>query len=285
MKKSRCILVGLPFVLAIALVLPVHSEVMSPQEAVNLYSGDKLTVKSDQPTIQRVVIRGNLSAASISSLSYPARNFTLTSNATELYTLNLWLSYPGPYTTSIVLMDSSDGSTTQLPSYYVSNGDLNLTIFASFQTRPGTGTGAPLGWSSFYDWVGQFGGAFPLWVRILFLVLGVQFAFVGYRWVKFEDERRRLEGHLPPIDRGNKVYLWTDILFRGLLTAFAISLAIMVGEVLIILLAKYLFFVDLSLVSLVDFFSLFFVAALGSIIYLAREGLDRLLDLKPIMED
>ncbi|MEK6919882.1 MAG: hypothetical protein AABX62_02435, partial [Thermoproteota archaeon] len=94
---------------------------MSPQEAVNLYSGDKLTVKSDQTTIQRVVIRGNLSAASISSLSYPARNFTLTSNATELYTLNLWLSYPGPYTTSIVLMDSSDGSTTQLPSYYVSN--------------------------------------------------------------------------------------------------------------------------------------------------------------------
>ncbi|HLE65131.1 MAG TPA: hypothetical protein VI816_03275, partial [Candidatus Bathyarchaeia archaeon] len=75
------------------------------------------------------------------------------------------------------------------------------------------------------------------------------------------------------------------ILFRGLVTAFAISFAIMVGEVSIILLAKYLFFVDLSLVSLLDFFSLFFVAALGSIIYLAREGLDRLLDLKPIMED
>ncbi len=181
--------------------------------------------------------------------------------------------------------NSQDGSKVELPSYYVSNGDLNLTVTAVFQPRPGTGPAPSVGWSSFYDWMGQFGGAFPLWIKALFLFLGVQFAFVGYRWVRFEDERRRLEGHLPPLDRGNKLYIWADILFRSLLTAFALSIVVMVGEVLIILIAKYLFFVDLSLFSLVDFFSLFFIAALGSIAYLAREGLDRLLDLKPMVED
>ena len=282
--KTR-ILAGLALVLTLALFMPAHSETISPQENVNLYAGDGLLVKSDTPAIQKVIVRGNLSAASISNITYPAKNFTLSSNATELYTLYVWLKYPGPYTTSVILKNSSDGSTTQLPSYFVSNGDLNLTIVATFQPRTGGGIGSPLGWSSFYDWTGQFGGAFPLWIKILFLALGVQFAFVGFRWVKFEDERRRIEGHIPPLDKGNKVYLATDIVFRGLLTAFAITLVLMVGEVVIILLAKYLFFVDLSLVSLVDFFSLFFIAAVGSIVYLAREGLDRLLDLKPVMED
>src|SRR6266571_4446936 len=113
----------------------------------------------------------------------------------------------------------------------------------------------------------------------------IQSVFVRYRWIRFEDERRRLEGHLPPFDRGNKIYLWIDVVFRILLAGFIISLAIMIGEVLVIAVAEYLFFVNLNLFSLVDFFSLFFVAALGTIIYLAREGLDKFFDLKPIMED
>lgn len=285
MKKGTASSVILLLSLAVILVYSGRAQTASPQETATLFTGDMLIIRSDQSSIERIVIRGNLSAASVSSVTYPARNFTLASNASETYVVNAWLTYPGPYTASVVMRSSVDGSTTQLPSYYVSNGDLNLTVTAVFQLRPGAGGGPSLGWPAFYDWVAQFGGAFPLWVKGLFLFLGAQFAFVGYRWVRFEDERRRLEGHLPPLDRGNKAYLWTDILFRGLLTAFAISLSVMVGEALIILLAKYLFFVDLSIVSLVDFFSLFFVAALSSIVYLAREGMDRLLDLKPIMED
>ncbi len=258
---------------------------LSPQESATLYIGDKLLVSSSQPSIQYYVIRGNITYASVWNDTWPSRNISLTSNASETFVLNAWLSYPGPYTTSIALENSEDGSKVELPSYYVSNGNLSLTITAVFQPRPAAGTGPSLGWSSFYDWTGQFGAAFPLWIKILFLFLGVQFAFVGYRWIRFEDERRRLEGHLPPLDRGNKLYIWADIIFRSLLTAFALSLVVMVGEVLIILIAKYLFFVDLSLFSLVDFFSLFFIAALGSLVYLAREGLDRLLDLKPMVED
>jgi hypothetical protein len=286
LNKAAWTIAAVALVLLTATVPVGHAATDSPQETVNLYSGNRLVISSNQPAIQSVVVRGNLSDASLSNPSYPAKNFTLSTNATELYTLNLWLSYPAPYTTAIIINDPSSKSNSQFTSYYVSSGsNLNLTIFASFQPSPNSGVGPPLTWSSLYGWFFQFGNAFPLWIKILYTFLGAQFAFVGYRWIKFEDERRRLEGHLPPLDRGNKAYLWLDVVFRTLLAGFIISLAIMIGEVLVIAIAQYLFFVNLNLFSLVDFFSLFFVAALGTILYLTREGLDKFFDLKPVMED
>ncbi len=285
MNKGTSILVTLTVLAVLIATNPVSSATTSPQESVNLYSGNKLIVSSDQAAIKSVIVRGNLSAAGISNVVYPAKNFTLTTNSTQLYTVNVWLSYPSAYKTAIIINDASTGSNSHFTDYYASGGDLNLTIFASFQAPPSMGGGAPIGWSSFFGWFSQFGNAFPLWIKILYLVLGAQFAFVGYRWIKFEDEKRRIEGHFPALDHGNKAYLWTDIAFRTLLTGFVISLAIMIGEVLVITVAQYLFFVNLNLFSLVDFFSLFFVAALGTLVYLTREGLDRFLDLKPMMED
>jgi hypothetical protein len=267
-------------------VIPVRAAaIANPQENINLNGGQILAINSSQASIASVVVRGNLSAAKISNNPYPAKNFTLTTNSTQLYTIDLMLNYQSPYTTNIVIDDPSAKTNIQYTSYYVSSGALNLTIYASYQASASNGPGAPIGWGSFYDWGSQFGGAFPFWIKILYGLLGAQFAFVGYRWIKFEDERRRIEGHLPPLDRGNKIYLWTEVIFRTLIAGFAISLAVMIGEVLVLLIAQYLFFVNLTLVSLVDFFSIFFVAALGTLVYLAREGLDRLFDLKPIMED
>ena len=285
MKKRIGVLAVLMMTAIALLVSPAYSATMNPQENVNLYSGNKLIIDSNQASIKSVVVRGNLTAATLSNNVYPAKNFTLTTNSTQLYTVDVLLSYQSPYTSEIVISDPSSGSKTQYTSYFVSGGDLNLTVFASFQASPSTGPSLPLGWSSFYGWVSEFGGAFPFWIKILYAVLGAQFAFVGYRWIKFEDERRRIEGHLPPLDRGNKAYLWTEVVFRTLIAGFAISLAVMIGEVLVLLIAQYLFFVNLTLVSLVDFFSIFFVAALGTLVYLTREGLDRIFDLKPIMED
>ena len=282
LRRTSWILVVLTFLLMTTIASPAHSSTTSPQENVNLYTGDKLVVSSSQPAIQSIFVRGNLSAASISNTT---KSFTLTTNTTQLYTVNIWLSNSGAYTTSIIIHEQVNNSSSQYTSYYVSGGALNLTIFASFQTSPSSGVGVPVTWSSLYGWFFAFGNAFPLWIKILYTVLGAQFAFVGYRWIKFEDDRRRLEGHLPPFDRGNRIYLWTDVLFRTLLTGFIISLAIMIGEVLIITVAEYLFFLNLNLFSLVDFFSLFFVAAFATVVYLTREGLDRFFDLKPIMED
>lgn len=285
MKKRIGVLAVLMMTAVALLVSPAYPATMNPQENVNLYTGNKLIISSNQQSIKSVVVRGNLTAATLSNSPYPSKNFTLTTNSTQLYTVNVLLSYPSPYTTAIVIRDPTAGSSTQYTSYFVSGGDLNLTVFASFQASPAMGPSPPLGWSSFYGWVSQFGGAFPFWIKILYAILGAQFAFVGYRWIKFEDERRRIEGHLPPLDRGNKVYLWTEVVFRTLIAGFAISLAIMIGEVLVLLISQYLFFVNLTLVSLVDFFSIFFVAALGTLVYVTREGLDRIFDLKPIMED
>lgn len=284
MNRGTGILLTLAVIGFLLVTNPV-SATTSPQETVNLYTGSRLIVSSDQVAIKSVTVRGNLSAASITNVAYPAKNFTLATNTTQLYTLNVWLYYPSPYKTAIIINDPSSGTSSHFTDYYASGGDLNLTIYTSFQTPPSTGTGAPIGWSSFFGWFSQFGNAFPLWIKILYSILGAQFAFVGYRWIKFEDEKRRVEGHLPPLDRGNKAYLWTDIVFRTLLAGFIISLALMVGEILVISVAQYLFLVNLNLFSLVDFFSLFFVAALGTLLYLTREGLDRFFDLKPMMED
>ena len=267
-------------------MLPIsYASTPSPVETVNLYTGNGLVVSASQPAIQSVVVRGNLTAATLSNMTYPTKSFSITANSSQLYTLNVTFSYPSSYTSSITINNPSSGANDQYTSYFVSSGGLDLTVFVSFQPTPNGGIGAPLSWSSVYGWFFQFGNAFPLWIKALYAILGVQFAFVGFRWIKFEDDRRRLEGHLPPLDRGNKIYLWIDVVFRILLTGFIISLAIMIGEVVIISVAEYLFFVNLNLFSLVDFFSLFFVAALGTIIYLTREGLDKFFDLKPMMED
>src|SRR6266568_136617 len=285
LKRASWILVTLALILTATTTNPGHSAVSSPQENVNLYTGNRLLISSNQLAIQSVFVRGNVSAAGPLNTNYPAKNFTLTTNSTQLYTLDIWLSYPSSYTTRVIINDPSSGSNTEYTSYYVSGGDLNLTIFASFQPSPTTGMSAPVTWSSLYGWFFQFGNAFPLWIKILYSIVGAQFAFVGYRWIRFEDERRRLEGHLPPLDRGNRIYLWIDVAFRTLLAGFIISLTLMLGETVIISVAQYLFFVTLNLFPLVDLFSLFFVAVLGLIIYLAREGLDKFLDLKPMMED
>jgi hypothetical protein len=282
LRRASWILVVLTFAILTVIISPGHSTATNPQESVNLYTGNRLIVSCNQPAIQSIFVRGNLTAASISNTT---KSFSLTTNSTQQYTVDLFLSSTGAYTTSININDPTSNSNSQYTSYYVSGGALNLTIFASFQPNPNSGVGAPVTWSSLYGWFFAFGNAFPLWIKLLYTILGVQFSFVGYRWIKFEDDRRRLEGHLPPFDRGNRVYLWIDVAFRILLTGFIISLAIMIGEVLVIAVAQYLLFINLNLFSLVDFFSLFFVAAFATIVYLAREGLDRFFDLKPIMED
>lgn len=285
MNNGRWLLAALALVMLASIASSAYAVAPSPQENVNLYAGNKLIISSTQQAIKSVIVRGNLTAASVSNRTYPAKNFTLTTNSTQIYTLNVWLSYPSTYTTTIMIDDPIAGSNSQYTSYYVSAGDLNLTVFATFQPAPSSGMGVPLSWSSFFGWFGQFGSAFPLWIKILYSVLGAQFAFVGYRWIKFEDDKRRVEGHLPPLDRGNRIYMWIDVVFRTLLAGFIISLALMLGETIVVTAAQYLFFVTLNLFPLVDLFSLFFVAVLGLVIYLAREGLDKFLDLKPMMED
>jgi len=143
LKKRIGVLAVLMMTAMALLVSPGHSATMNPQENVNLYTGNRLVIDSNQPSIKSVVVRGNLTAATLSNNAYPSKNFTLTTNSTQLYTVDVLLSYLAPYTSEIVISDPSSGSKTQYTSYFVSGGDLNLTIFASFQTAPSTGPSVP----------------------------------------------------------------------------------------------------------------------------------------------
>ncbi len=287
MSRARVgLALTLLFIAVLFLTVPARADSTSSQQTVHLYAGGNLKVDSNQNSIQKIVVQGNITAAKISNQTIPSRSFSLSANSTQFYTVTLLFSLPASYTASITLNNPpGTGNSTQIPSYYVSGGGLNLTIFANFDQAPVGPTPGSFGWSSFTGWVFQFGGAFPFWVKILYLILSIQFGYVGFRWIKFEDERRRLEKHLPPIDRGNKLYLWTDIIFRALLTGFVLCIIVMIGEAVVILVAQNLFFVNLTIVSLLDFFSLFFVAILALIVYVLREMMDRFLDLKPLMED
>src|SRR6059058_2698762 len=101
LKRASWILVTLAFVLLATTTNPGHSAVSNPQENVNLYTGNGLVISSNQPAIQSVFVRGNVSAAGPLNTNYPAKNFTLTTNSTQLYTLDIWLSYPSSFTTRL----------------------------------------------------------------------------------------------------------------------------------------------------------------------------------------
>src|SRR5205807_10048880 len=85
------------------LASPVYSATMNPQENVNLYTGNKLIIDSNQQSIKSVVDRGNLTAATLSNNAYPSKNFTLTTNSTQLYTVHLFLPYHAHYTQDLAI--------------------------------------------------------------------------------------------------------------------------------------------------------------------------------------
>ena len=85
-------------------------------------------------------------------------------------------------------------------------------------------------------------------------------------------------------DLGDKIYLWVDIAFRFLLVSFVALGIVMGGEVLIILILRYMFLITITPLSLWNLFSLGFAFGAVAIVYLVRAGLERGFDLKP-MED
>jgi len=86
-------------------------------------------------------------------------------------------------------------------------------------------------------------------------------------------------------DLGDKIYLWVDIAFRFLMVSFVALGLIMGGEVLIILILRYMFLIAVTPLSLWNLFSLGFAFGAVVIAYLVRVGLERGFDLKPMEDD
>ena len=275
--------------IAVALFAAVQSasadQTLTRSKNVYLLDGDSLVVQSDHNSLQQVFIEGNFSATNITKPAhYPGDHFELQASNPGTYQLRLFFDYASDYKVYVVAksVEAELGNTT---AYYLSAGPFELDVNATFTapTEPTATIPTTVSpWDSFVGWIGKFGEAFPLWVKVLYLVLGLQFFGVGGLWIR--RETRRKESSAQRLDIGDKAYLWLDITYKFLVAAFLAIVAIMFGELLILFILQFMFLVSLQLLSLWDLFVIGFAAGAIIIAYLSRFILERAFDLKP-MED
>lgn len=276
------------FVIAILIVplgMPLaHAQTATTQirdTKVELVAGQLLYVVTDRPSIQKVTLLGNLTTASYSrDIVFPTNEFSLGALAASKYELTVVFDYDKSYTVRLNAV-GQDGVTKELVSYFVSNGSFSLDIDVTFLPKA---TDAPTNQSvldRFNSWFTRFGEAFPIWVKILYLILGAQFVFVGSMWTKFEGRRRQQENSISTFDRGNLIYLWTDIVYKFLVASFLVLALIMGGQYLLVIILRFMFLIPIDLLSLWDLFVLGFAGSAALLAYLFRTFLGRSLDLKP----
>ena len=171
-------------------------------------------------------------------------------------------------------------------TYYLSGGPSELEVDATFSARPHSAASSSSSQSpsvGILNWTGNFGDAFPLWVKLLYFALGIQFFAVGGLWIKRETGKRQSD--LRKFDFADKIYLWIDIGFKFLLVSFLALGLIMGGEFLILFVLRYMFLVSINPPSLWNLFSLGFALGAVIIVYLVRFVFGRGLDLKPLDDE
>ena len=185
-----------------------------------------------------------------------------------------------------VSVNGSNGSRAEKAAYYVSSGQFLLTIDLDFsEPEPITTAASPTVWESFVDWTARFGDAFPLWVKLLYMFMGLQYAAVGYGWIRFEGWTRESNSMPSRFDKGNLVYLWSEVFWKFLLTAFLIIAAAMGGQFILVSLLRFMFLAQVNMLSLWDVFVLGFAAGMAGIAYAFRLCLEKSFDLKPLFQD
>lgn len=281
-----------PWVAAILLVCIVFAglrtatadQILTRTENVQLGTGDALLVQSDRASIQQVFVQGNLTATNMTRpASYPASSYQIQASSPGSFELRLIFDYASPYQVSLLTKSSDASSSGNSTTYYLSGGSFELDVNAVFNAHPTTPAitlPSVSPWDSFLQWIGKFGEAFPLWVKGLYLALGLQFFVVGGLWVARESKRKEKAGQR--LDRGDKAYLWVDIVYKFLLVSFAAIVAIMGGELLLLFVLRFMFLVSLDLLSLWDLFVIGFAAGAIIMVYLIRFTLEKAFDLKPV---
>jgi hypothetical protein len=253
-------------------------------ESVQLNVGDSLVIRSDHLAIQQVFVEGNLSAAQLTKPNqYPANNFELQAVTSGSYDVRAIFSQTTDYNVYLLVEQGGTTSVQNSTSYYISGGTFELDVSAYFNPRPvdiSAIVPSISPWDSFVHWVGSFGQAFPLWVKALYLILGVQFLAIGGLWIRREAASR--EGTAQRLDSGDKAYLWLDIIYKFLLASFVAIVAIMGGELILLFVLRFMFLVSLDLLSLWDLFVVGFAAGAIIIVYLIRFTLEKAFDLKPV---
>jgi hypothetical protein len=265
-----------------------HTETTSIERSasIDLRTGDWLSVSSNRESLQSVEITGNLTAIQLPSAShYPANGFNMTSHAQGRYSITLTFNFPSEYNVAI-LADQSNATKKEIASYYFSSGQLVLTIDLNFSAPEPIIAGAhSTGWSDFASWTTRFGAAFPYWVKLLYAVLGIQFVAVGYKWIRFENDARRDKSSMSRFDRGNVLYLSSEVLYKLLLTAFLVIAAAMSGQFILLSVLKFMFLAQVDMLNLWDLYVLGFAAGIALIAYCVKLILQKSFDLNPLFED
>ena len=269
--------------------IALAQQAVTRSQDVELTVGDSLTVSSNRTSIQRVLVEGNLSDAILKKpLDYPADRFGISSRNPGTYQLEFLFNYSSDYEVNLSaqISNSSTYYVSNNSTYYVSNGPFELDLKIVFIPRPYisdviAATASP--WQNFVTWLDNFGQAFPMWVKLVYLVFGFQFFAVGGLWIKRETTKK--EAAPQRLDAGDKAFLWVDVGYKFLLASFLAIIAIMGGEVALLFLLRFMFLASLNLLSLWDLFVIGFAAGIVIIAYLVRFTLEKVFDLRPMEDD
>lgn len=271
---------------ALSIVLAEPQSITRSQD-IQLYVGDSLVISSDQNSIQRVFLQGNLTSAIIMKpAQYPANRFEIAAFNPGVYDLKVLFDLQTDYSVNLHAQPANQTRRTNSTSYYLSSGPSQLDIKATFVARPNIrpvvlASDSPS--ASLANWIGKFGEAFPIWVKLLYLLLGIQFFAVGGLWIRRETARR--ESSPQRLDFGERAYLWLDIAYRFLLASLIALVLTMGGELLILFILRFMFLVSLDLLSLWDLFVVGFAAGAVVLVYLVRLGCKRILDMEPVEDE
>lgn len=268
-----------------------------------------LMISSNRQSLQTVEVRGNMTAAKITSpKTYPADNFNFTVTTPGHYTITLSFNYSSDYNVTITTTGDPSSSSSANPStpigvirsvvtthipqyishatYYVSSGPLLLTIELDVNalTVPAEVVNRTP-WEDFLNWLARFGAAFPTWVKLIYLVLGLQFTLVGYTWIGFENRTREKNVPGSAFDFGNKVYLWSEVAQKFFLTTFLIIIVLMGGQFIGLSMLNVMFLLPVNMLSLWDLFVLCFAGGMVIIAYITKLILRKTLDWEPTFEE
>lgn len=272
----------LPLAISLQPVL-ADQQTVARSQRVELNAGDSLLISSDRNSIQRVLVEGNLTNATISKPEqYPATNFAISTTSPGTILMHISFDHSSDYDVTIAIQTADPRTARSNATYYMSSGPLDLELTAVFDPRPDTPPAMPSvsPWNNFAGWIGKFGEAFPLWVKLLYLILGVQFFGIGGLWIRRETGKR--ESSPQYLDTGDKAYLWVDVAYRFLLVSFLAIILIMGGELLVLFVLRFMFLISLDWLSLWDLFVVGFAAGAAIMAYLVRLTLEKAFDLKPL---
>jgi len=90
---------------------------------------------------------------------------------------------------------------------------------------------------------------------------------------------------LSRFDRGNLLYVWSEVLYKFFITAFLVIAAVMSGQFILISVLKFMFLAQVDMLGLWDLFVLGFAAGIAAIPYGFRVCLEKSFDLKPLFQD